>query len=399
MTSSRSSNTRLGVLFLHSATQPPLGADTFVQSQIAAALDKTRVDVHVACVFDASGQPTPTYRAMNGIDGIHLVSINLGRERSTYTRAGRIRVVLGALPALWSLLRLAIYVRRHRLRIVHTTDRPRDARAAVLLARITRSRCIVHAHVAFDPRWMSPMLQRAIHRADAVIAISRYVASSLIGGGVRSECVHVVPNAIDVARWAPGEGRDTRRAEFAFTPQHVVLLSVSRLFPGKGAAELLRAFAEVRRSHPHVRLLIVGREVETGYEAELQRLAAGLGVSDAVVFTGQRSDVPSLMAAADIFAMPSQFEPFGLVYLEAMAMELPVVALDNGGTPEVVEDGVVGLLSAAGHQDSLIANISRLVIDPTLRRDMGRRGRTRAATAFTMDSLGRGCESVYRVLA
>jgi glycosyltransferase involved in cell wall biosynthesis len=386
------------VLFLHGATQPPLGADTWVQSQIAAGLDKSRIDVHVACAFGPPDTPTPTFAVMRPITGIHLVPIDLGRERSTFSRAPRLRTVLAAVPAVCSVVRLARYIRRHKIAVIHTTDRPRDAAVAVALARFGRARCIIHAHVAFDAGWMSGMLQRAIHRADAVIAISEFVGSSLRAAGIDSSRVHVVANAIDTAAWTPRLGRDERRAEFGFTPGDVVILSVSRLFPAKGPGDLIRAFALVHEVRPIARLVIVGREVEPGYSTQLKLLAAQLGVDECVVFAGQRGDVPSLMAAADIYAMPSQFEPFGLVYLEAMAMQLPIVALDNGGTPEVVEAGTAGLLSPAGDLRSLVDDMLTLIDDPLLRREMGRQGR-QIAERFTIERLARGCEDVYRLLA
>jgi glycosyltransferase involved in cell wall biosynthesis len=336
---------------------------------------------------------------MRPIPGIRLVPINLGRERSTFARAARLRTVLAALPAVSSVLRLARYIRRHKIAVIHTTDRPRDAAAAVVLARLGRARCVIHAHVAFDAGWMSGMLQRAIHRADAVIAISEYVGSSVRAAGIDSSRVHVVANAIDTAAWTPRLGRDERRAEFGFLPGDIVILSVSRLFPAKGPSDLIRSFALVHEARADTRLVIVGREVEPGYAAQLKLLAVDLGVDESVVFAGQRGDVPSLMAAADIYAMPSQFEPFGLVYLEAMAMQLPIVALDNGGTPEVVEAGTVGLLSPAGDIRSLVDAMLTLIDNPSLREAMGRRGREVAETRFTVERLARGCEDVYWLLA
>lgn len=399
VTTGQASTARVGVLFLHGATQPPLGADTWVQSQVVSGLDKSRVDVHVACAFGPTNAPTPTFEVMRPIADIHLVPIDLGRESSTFTSAVRLRTLLAAVPAVFSVVRLARYIRRHKIAVIHTTDRPRDAAVAVLLARLSRAKCIVHAHVAFDAGWMSRMLQRAIHRADAVIAISEYVGSTVRAAGVESSRVHVVPNAIDTSRWMPRAGHDERRAEFGFSPEDTVIVSVSRLFPAKGPGDLIRSFALLHELRADTRLVIVGREVEPGYAAQLKSLAAELGVDESVVFTGQRGDVPSLMAAADIYAMPSQFEPFGLVYLEAMAMELPVVALDNGGTPEVVEDGRVGLLSPAGDLRSLADDMLTLIDDPLLRREMGQRGRERAETRFTVERLARGCEEVYRLLA
>jgi glycosyltransferase involved in cell wall biosynthesis len=162
---------------------------------------------------------------------------------------------------------------------------------------------------------------------------------------------------------------------------------------------LIRAVAVLHDEHPDVRLLIVGREMEPGYAETLKVLAAELGVNEKVVFTGHRGDVPTLMAAADIYAMPSQYEPFGLVYLEAMAMELPVIALNSGGTPEVVENGSDGLLSDPGDAQSLADNLLTCIEEPQRRVEMGRHGRHRAETVFTIGRMARGCEAIYRLLA
>ncbi|MGZ4723436.1 MAG: glycosyltransferase family 4 protein [Ilumatobacteraceae bacterium] len=391
-------NDKVGVVFVHSATQPPLGADTLVQSQIIAGLDKGKVDVHVACAFGPPAAPTPTFRVVRLIPDIRLVPINFGRERSSFPRFGRIRTLVAAVPAVFGVLRLAVYIRRNDIAIIHTTDRPRDAAASVVLARLTGTRCLIHAHVGFDATWMSGMLQWAMKRADGLIAISEFVGSTLRSAGFDADKVHVVLNAIDTSAWKPGHGREDRRAEFGFSPTDTVVLTVCRLFPAKGPTELIRAVALVSDEHPDVRLLVVGREVEAGYVEKLKLLAAELGVAEKVVFTGLRGDVPALMAAADIYAMPSQFEPFGLVYLEAMAMELPVIALNSGGTPEVVENGSDGLLSNPGDVRSLADNLLTCVKEPQRRVEMGRRGRLRAAT-FTIERMARGCEAVYRLLA
>jgi glycosyltransferase involved in cell wall biosynthesis len=108
--------------------------------------------------------------------------------------------------------------------------------------------------------------------------------------------------------------------------------------------------------------------------------------------------VPDIMAACDIFAMPSFEEPFGMVFFEAMALEKPVVALDNGGTREVVANGETGLLSPPGAVEELAANIVRLIRDPDLRRAMGVAGRRRALEQFDPASMTRPTERLYRRL-
>jgi glycosyltransferase involved in cell wall biosynthesis len=114
-----------------------------------------------------------------------------------------------------------------------------------------------------------------------------------------------------------------------------------------------------------------------------------------VRFLGRRDDVPALMAGADVFAMPSVFEPFGLVFAEAMAMALPVLALDNGGTVEVVEQGVTGLLSAPGDCDALAANLRLLLRDADTAAAYGKRGRERVERQFTTKRMADDTANVF----
>lgn len=387
----------IGVLFLHTATRPPLGADTWVQGQIISGLDKASHRVFVACAGSVS-DTTPTRTMVAAVPDITIVPTNLGPEIGGGSLASKARAALATLPAPISILRLIRVIRSERIQWVHTTDRPRDAFAAVLLSRLTPARCMIHAHVAFDASWMSSMLQRSMQRADALVAISDYVAVSLRESGHRADRIHVVKNATDIERWTPGIDREARRAELACTAEDVLIITVARLFPAKGPAELIRAVAEVRAAGRRARLVIVGHEMIPGYAAELQRLVTELGLDDHVVFTGRRGDVAALMAAADIFAMPSMFEPFGLVYLEAMAMQRPVVALDNGGTPEVVDHGVTGLLSPAHDIAAFATNLLTLIDDAELRATMGRAGRVLVEHHFTRQRLAADMGRLYRRL-
>ena len=188
-----------------------------------------------------------------------------------------------------------------------------------------------------------------VRTADAVFSISRFVTETVVATGTPRERVHTVLNGIDLHGWDPQIDGTGIRRELGIPADAPLLASVSRLFGQKGQRELLQALARVRRAQPDVWLLIVGAdalEVHGGsFTDELQVLARELGVADRVVFTGPRSDIPRIMAACDVFTMPSFEEPFGLVFLEAMAMKRPVVSLNNGGTPEVVEHGRSGLLS------------------------------------------------------
>jgi hypothetical protein len=161
--------------------------------------------------------------------------------------------------------------------------------------------------------------------------------------------------------------------------------------------ELLRAVALVKREYPNVRLAVVGSDYSAD-GSESQKLKAHvreLGLGENVLFTGQRSDIASLLAACDVFSLPSLHEPFGLVFAEAMAMKRPVVALSSGGTTEVVEHGKCGLLSSPGDINALAANLLRLVGDPALRTQFGEYGRARVEEHFTPQRMASDFEKIY----
>ncbi|MGZ3714079.1 MAG: glycosyltransferase family 4 protein, partial [Ktedonobacterales bacterium] len=169
-----------------------------------------------------------------------------------------------------------------------------------------------------------------------------------------------------------------------------------------GHSELLKALALVKERNPSFRLLIVGEDDPRAtpggrsYTAELNDLMRDLDLTEQVIFTGFRSDVASILAASDIYAMPSFEEPFGMVYLEAMAMKKPVVALDNGGTREVVEQNVTGVLSPPRDSSALAQHILTLLDNRELREQMGTRGRVRAERQFSPQQMANTVERVYR---
>jgi glycosyltransferase involved in cell wall biosynthesis len=400
MANRSSDSSKLRILFIHTATRPPLGADTWVQALVIRHLDRSQHEVHVACATGPEGQPTPTFGAMKDIPELSIKPINLGSELFAKSLIERGEAVLKTAPAMLSLLDLARYIRKHRIDIVHTSDRPRDALVSVLLARLTGAKSIVHVHVTYGD-WMSRMLRWSMGQADALIGVSQFVADSLVNdGGYARRKTHGVLNAINLPAWDHSTDPGPVRADLGISPDAPVIICVARIFMSKGQALLIRALALLLPELPQVKLLIVGQDYPPGnnHTKELRALCAELGVTDNVIFTGLRSDVPRLMAAADILAMPSFEEPFGLVYAEAMAMKKPVVAFDNGGTPEVVEHEKSGLLSPQDDVPALAANLRRLITDPELRRQMGEYGRQRVETRFVPRRLAEDVALVYTQL-
>jgi glycosyltransferase involved in cell wall biosynthesis len=161
---------------------------------------------------------------------------------------------------------------------------------------------------------------------------------------------------------------------------------------------LLRAFARLRAHCDHpIRLTLVG----TGdAEDTLHRLATDLGVADAVTFTGfvPRGDMPAVYRQADIFVLPSQNEGMSIALLEAMASGLPVVVTDTGGTAELVEDGVNGLIFEWGDVDTLATHLRRLATHRSFARRMGTVSRVRAA-GFSWDTVAERYQEIFVELA
>jgi glycosyltransferase involved in cell wall biosynthesis len=293
---------------------------------------------------------------------------------------------------------LVRYAIKERVRIVHGTDRPRDAAYTMALSRLVGARSVVHVHVAWALGYSAPA-RFGVRHADGVFSISRFVTGTIVATGTPAERVHTVLNCVDASRWNPEARGDGIRREFGIPQDALVLASVSRLFAQKGQCELLRAFARVRSLVPNVWLLIVGADASQihggSFTAELKALAHELGVADRVIFTGERSDIQEIMASCDVYTMPSSEEPFGLVYLEAMAMKKPVVSLDNGGTPEVVEHGQSGLLAPGGDLDALTTHIVTLLEDAQLRARMGDYGRRRVLEYFNAERMARDAGRAY----
>jgi glycosyltransferase involved in cell wall biosynthesis len=388
-------NGKLNVLFLHA--QSGFGADAAVHALLMRYLDRERFSVHVAYTRGEGGEMPVSRREIEKIPDVSLYPMSFMpgfRERSIATIV-RSLPSAGKFPLDYAAL--ALYCRRHRIHVVHATDRPRDSACAVTLAKLVGARSVVHVHIMWSD-YYSALACWAIRKADAVFGISDYVSRSVVAFGKSADRVHTVLNGIDVARWDPSaaDGGAVRR-ELGIPEGAPVMASVSRLFVHKGTADLLRAFALVRRELPDARLLIVGEETpfSRGFTAEMQALARELGLEGAAIFTGQRSDVQNVMAACDVYTMPSDEEPFGLVYLEAMALGKPVVALANGGTPEVIEHGTNGLLSAFQDVPAFAANSLRLLRDAEIRARMGENARERVLTRFSAQRMAADAAAAY----
>lgn len=196
--------------------------------------------------------------------------------------------------------------------------------------------------------------------------------------------VAVIPCGVDVERFRP-QDKHRARADLSLPATAPILLFVGRLQPSKGIDTLLHAAAEIRRDQPDVCVLVVGGGLDDRDEQEaaeldrLQRLGAELGLNNVRYVKAQPQEtLAQYYAAADVFVMPSHYESFGMVVLEAMACGTPVVGSDVGGLSYTIADGDSGLLVPAGDWRAFAQAVSRLLASPRLQAAMGRAGTERA---------------------
>jgi glycosyltransferase involved in cell wall biosynthesis len=229
---------------------------------------------------------------------------------------------------------------------------------------------------------------------DRVIAVSEAARAFLIRSkGYPAAKISVVPNGRDLSVFRPGGARGRVRKELGLDDSVPLVGVVGRLEPQKGHAVLLDAWPTVRRHVPDARLLVVG---DGRLREALEQHARELRVADSVIFTGFRADVPRLLDAVDVVALPSLSEGMPLTAIEASAMARPVVATAVDGTPEVIRDGRTGRLVPPADPAALARALLALLRDPESARRMGRAGRDYVLDRFDLDRHVEATARVYR---
>ncbi|MFF2818033.1 glycosyltransferase family 4 protein [Kitasatospora cineracea] len=239
------------------------------------------------------------------------------------------------------------------------------------------------------------LLRRIGAGTDVLTYLGEYTRSRIaraVGPAAAARMVQLPPG-VDESTFRPDSGGDAVRARLGLSERPVVVC-VSRLVPRKGQDTLIRALPRVLAAQPDAVLLIVGGGP---YRAELEKLVDTVGVRSSVVFTGAVpwEELPAHYGAGDVFAMPCRtrrggldVEGLGIVYLEASATGLPVVAGDSGGAPDAVREGETGyVVPGEGGEELLAQRLVRLLGDEGLRREMGEAGRKWVHEAWRWDML------------
>jgi glycosyltransferase involved in cell wall biosynthesis len=254
--------------------------------------------------------------------------------------------------------------------------------AIISTVHSSRIRCVDDRQTL---RQLTPLMDR-------LIVVSQAIERKVREEGRIGAPVSLIYNGVDLQRYNHQQPCCTLHEEYLIPEEAPIVGVVARLEAEKGHRTLIDAWPDVLAAVPNAWLLVIGEGSERdALEAE----AATLGVSERVVFTGRREDVPAVTAALDVSVLPSYREAQGLSVLEAMALSRPVVASKVGGIPEMIEDGVTGLLVPPNDCEALAAAIVRLLTDHPFADMIARRGHDLVHERFCIELMVSSIETIY----
>lgn len=338
------------------------------QSQALLLLQGLVARGHSVELLSAQGAAL-AQRAQSENIPVSAISNSLRRARA----AGRIRTLL----------------RDPGFDVVHANEA--HALTAAWLAGAHRRATLVTARRVAFPLGTSALSRARYRAARRIIAISRFVAQSVVDSGVPARRVEVVydgveippPSSPDANMAASKAARCAARERWGVPEGQPLLGCVGYLLPEKGQEFLLRALPEIRARFPACRLLLAG---DGPCRARLERIATDLSIQSAVHFAGHVQNVSEAYAALDVFVFPSLAEPLGSSLLAAMAAGLPVIAVASGGVPEVVEEGA-GLLLPDPNPAGIAEAAVRLLSNPSMAASLGQTARKIIQQKFSADRM------------
>jgi glycosyltransferase involved in cell wall biosynthesis len=293
---------------------------------------------------------------------------------------------------------LAVHLAEVRPDVVHNHMYRAElvgTRAAIALGAVGRRRPYVVSTV-HSSRVRSAedreQLRRLTPKMDRLIAVSQAMVGKIRDEGRDTIPVDLIYNGVDLERYDHQEPCCTLHEEYGMEPGSQIVGVVARLEPEKGHPTLLEAWPLVLHAVPDAYLLVIG---EGSQREALEEQARALRIAHRVVFTGRRDDVPAVTAALDVAVLPSYREAQGLTILEALALSRPVVASNVGGIPEVIENGVTGLLVPPHDAPALAAAIVRLLTDHPYADTIAKAGHDMVHDRFCIELMVKAIETIY----
>jgi len=325
----------------------------------------------------------PTFARHMAREQVPFHEMELVRLRRSLNPRWHARYLARFWPNVFALRRL---IREHRIEVVHTNG-VMHLQAAVA-ARLEGIALVWHLTDTQSLRLVRSVCLPLVCRwADRIAISARAVADYYFPGATGlQDRLHLLYAPVDTSRFCPGPADPSLRSELGVPENCPLIGTVANIVPGKGLEFLVEAVAPIRQRFPAARFLVVGTPLENRrryWEALLARREQ-LSLQDHLVFAGPRNDVARLLRSLTLYVHPSESEACPMAVQEASASGLPVVATDVGGTRELIENGVSGLVVPPRSSSAIAAAVIQLLEAPEVGREMGARGARRMDQLFSL---------------
>lgn len=297
------------------------------------------------------------------------------------------------------VFRLVSFIKKEKFDLIHTND-IHSAQYSVLAAKLARVPCILHTRNTGLAGWLGWKNSLIFKIATKIIAISREVKESLLEIGVAADKIQIIHNAVDLDEFNLVISGKPYRDEIGVADGESLIGVVGRIVPHKGQDIFIQAIPDILNFFPNAKFTIIGEDSTPNgdFIIQLRQLIAELKLEAKVCFSGFKANVPQIMKALDVLIVPSLSEPFGRVVIEAMAAKTPVVASRVGGIPDIIENGVNGILVPLKNPKAISEAVIRLLSDKDLYYNISQNSSKTVEELFSIPKHVEKVEKLYQSL-
>ena len=290
-------------------------------------------------------------------------------------------------------------IKKNRINLVHTHHNLTLCKPEIIAARLAGVPCVLHQHTYIKYRCFDLLFKGLV---DIFIYISNDIASYFTRQGIPPEKGRLVFNGIDIKQFSGAVKGGKVRHDFGCAPHELVVGSIGRIGWWKGHEFFIQAMAIVLQANSNVKGLIVGSmtcptQTNIEYQESLHALVKEKGLETKIIFTGHSQNIPEMMAAMDVVIhASSEPEPFGLVVIEGMAAQKPVVATAAGGVLDIIENGISGFLVPRKNPEEMAIAILTILSDTKKAKQVASAARKRVEEMFTVERQILAVEEIYK---
>ena len=362
----RESHKKFNILYLHDVIQ--IGGAERSIFYLIKNLDRERFFPIIA--ISSEGPFTDDLKGL----GVEIHFIDFPRPIS-----------LNIFKKIKTIYRLIKLIRSRDIDLIHSNGFRTNLYGGIA-GRIAGKKVVWHARNLITTEKIDPD-KLFIFLPHRLICLTEAIRKRFYRGGIPIKKSIIILNGVDTEEFNPSISGDPVREEFGIPKDTLLIGIASRIVPEKGHDIFLKAVKIVAEKYPDAKFLIAGSHLSSehrGWEDYIRRLCREIGLTEKVIFTGFRKDLPQIFSAMDIFTLASYAEPSGRTLLEAMAMAKPIVATKSGGIPEIAIDGETAILVKPGDERAMAEAIIFLLKNPQKRIEMGEKARERAVSLFSI---------------